>query len=226
MILPTETLTKSRLVDWRNETTMTRKLVIAALFVAGALMARAATFTQCPPVGADALGCQLLITVTAIDGAGAATAFTVAQSTTDTGPFDNSEDTLIGITNSASGTLTSVFLDGGAGSAAFGFDGDGACTGSYSPGPTAAQCGGAFTFTDPADYGSAGASFGTVCASKDCGTVLVNLANGKSTWFDLEGTIQASQITSGTPEPGSVVLLGSGLAAFLGLAWRRRRAQQ
>jgi hypothetical protein len=32
--------------------------------------------------------------------------------------------------------------------------------------------------------------------------------------------------TSGTPEPSSVMLLASGLAALTGVAWKRRRAQQ
>jgi hypothetical protein len=202
---------------------MKRILVIAFVLALSSLISTASTFTQCPAVGSDATGCQLLITVTAVNGSGAATAFTVTQSTTDLGPFDNSEDTLIGILNSSNATLSSIFLSGGTGSGAFSFDGDGACpAGSYTPGPTAAQCGTALQ--NPTGYGSVGASFGTICPSTDCGTVLVNLAPGGSTWFDLEGAITASQVSAGVPEPGSVLLLGSGLAGFLGLAWRRRRA--
>src|SRR5665213_918320 len=200
---------------------MLRNFTIAFLFLAGALMATASTCSQCPATGNDTNGCELLITVTAVNGSGAATAFSVATSSPDQGPFDNSEDTLIGIQNSSGGTLSSIFLTGGAG--AFGFGGDGACpSGSYSPTPSSADCGS----SNPTGYGSAGASFGTICPSTDCGTVLVNLADGGHTWFDLEGQITASQITSGVPEPGSVMLLGSGLAAFLGLALLRRRAQQ
>jgi hypothetical protein len=118
--------------------------------------------------------------------------------------------------------LTSITLTG---PGAFGFDGDGACIGSYSPGPTAAQChGGVFSSTDPVDYESAGATFSNVTANT--GTVNVSLANGASTWFSLEGAITAQQIGGSVPEPGSVMLLGSGLAAFLGLVCRRRRAQR
>jgi hypothetical protein len=190
----------------------------AAVLLLGATSASATGFTQCPAVGFNSQ-CELLITVTAVNGSGAATAFTVATESPDEGPFDGQDDTLIGIMNSARGTLTSIFLSGGAGSGAFAFDQDGACGGNYSPGPTAAQCpGGAFTITDPADYGSAGASFGA--HGPDSGTINVSLANGASTWFDLEGKITATQI-SGVPEPGTLVLFGSGLLGLAGLVHRK-----
>jgi hypothetical protein len=199
----------------------------AAVLLLGATTASATTvtFPQCPATGNDMNGCELLITVTAINGSGAATAFSVATESPDEGPFDGNDDTLIGITNSARGTLTSIFLSGGAGSGAFHFDGDGACTGTYTAisfGPAPAQCpGSAFTSTDPADYGSAGASFSGICGgSHDCGTVNVSLANGASTWFDLEGKITATQI-SGVPEPGTLVLFGSGLLGLAGLVHRK-----
>src|SRR5450759_3443671 len=127
-------------------------LKVLCLTTIMALSAFGVSFSQCPPVGADTLGCELLITVLAVNGSGAATSFTVATASPDQGPFDGVEDTLLGITNSAAGTLTSIFLTGGAGSGIFGFDGDGACpAGSYTPGPTAAQCGTA----NPTGYGSA-----------------------------------------------------------------------
>ena len=205
---------------------MTRFLAISALLLASALMAAASAFSVCPNVGADTTGCQLLINVLTVNGSSVATSWTVTTNPSNFGPFDGVEDTLIGITNSAAGTLTSITLTGGLGSGVFGFDADGACTGLYSPTPTAAMChGGVFTSTDPADYESAGATFSNY-ASLGTGTVNVDLANGASTWFDLEGVISAQQLAGGVPEPGSVMLLGSGLAAFLGLAWRRRRAQR
>ena len=60
--------------------------------------------------------------------------------------------------------------------------------------------------------------------STDFGTVLVDLADGGSTWFDLEEAITASQITP-APEPGSVVLLGAGLAGLAFFARKRRLAR-
>jgi PEP-CTERM motif len=185
-----------------------------------ALSAFGVSFTQCPAVGLDTNGCELLITVLAVNGSGAATSFTVATASPDQGPFDGVEDTLLGITNSAAGTLTSIFLTGGAGSGIFGFDGDGACpAGNYTPGPTAAQCGTA----NPTGYGSAGASFSGISASRDSGTVNVNLTNGQSTWFDLEGRVTASSI-SGVPEPGSIVLLGTCMGACALFVRRRRKS--
>jgi hypothetical protein len=182
-------------------------------------------FTQCPGVGADPTGCQLLIVVTAVNGAGAATAFNVFQSTTDLGPFDGSEDTLIGVLNSSGSTLKTVTVSGPVGSGVFLFDLDGACiSGLYTPQPTAAQCpGGAYQTTDPGDYGSVNASFTAISGSGDSGTVVVGgangLANNGTAWFDLEGTITAQQLGGGgtptTPAPKSLILVLMGLAAAI-----------
>ena len=112
-------------------------------------------FTECPGVGFDATGCQLLIVVSAVDGSGAATAFNVFQSTTDTAQIDNCDDTLIGILNSSARGAENDQPCGGLGSGVFEFEADGACSGGYSPEPTSTQCGGSYP-GDPGDYGSAG----------------------------------------------------------------------
>jgi hypothetical protein len=213
-------------------------ILLAILAVSLTASAAPLSFSVCPNVDADTAGCELLINVTAVNGSGVATAFTVSTNPTDLGPFDGVEDTLLGITNSSSGALTSIFLNA-TGSGAFGFDGDGACpSGSYTPGPTAAECGTAVQ--NPTGYGSEQNTQGQVlpltfsvggscgASNTDCGTVLINgstgMASGSSTWFDLENVITATQLT-GTPEPGSMMLLGSGLAGLAFFARKRRAAR-
>ncbi len=208
--------------------------VLAVLVVLSCASAFAAVptspFTECPAVGFDATGCQLLIVVSAVNGSGVATAFNVYQSTTDTLPIDDCDDTLVGILNSSGAALKTMSLTGGTGSQVFGFENDGACDGSYSPGPTAGQCGGAFTSTDPADYGSAGVTFSAYCSDGTCvggstgdsGTLVIGgapgLANNGTTFFTLEGTPTAASIAPGapsvTPLPSSIMLLIVGMAAM------------
>jgi hypothetical protein len=54
------------------------------------------------------------------------------------------------------------------------------------------------------------------------------VANGGTAWFALEEAVTASQITGGggggtssTPEPGSFMLLASGLLGLVGFARRK-----
>lgn len=176
--------------------------------------------TPCPAVGSDTNGCEFIITVTAVNGVGVATAFTVAVNSPDQGPYDGSDDTLVGIVNSSGSVLRSITLSNAAGQ--FGFESDGACIGTFSPGPTAAQClGGAFQTAGGAsgpDYLSLTAtSFSNITSTS--GTVnFNNIANGGTSWFSLEGALTAALITPGTPPvtpaPSSLVLLSIGLAGL------------
>jgi|SRR5579863_2531880 len=204
--------------------------------VAGGALACAApvSFSVCPNVGNDTNGCELLITVTAVNGSGMATAFTVATNSPDHGPFDGNDDTLIGITNGTSSAVKSIYLFGGVGGNIFGFDNDGACSGAYTPAPTSSECGN--SSQNPTGYGSETNVAGTVlpvtftvgglcgAGDTDCGTALINgstgLGSGQSTWFDLEGRVTGTSLT--TPEPGSMALLGSGLAGLAFFARKRR----
>jgi hypothetical protein len=179
----------------------------------------AANTTPCPAVGSDTNGCEYIITVTAVNGSGAATAFTVALNAPDQGPYDAVEDTLVGIINNSGSVLKSITLPNTAGQ--FGFDGDGACIGggTYNPGPTAAQClNGVFGVGGSGfdDYLSATATSFTNFAGATGTVNFNNIAAGGTSWFDLEGALTANQLGGGsiTPAPSSLVLLSIGLAAL------------
>jgi hypothetical protein len=198
-------------------------LAIASILVVfGTYASAAPMFGQCPPVGADT-GCEFLITVNA-------NGTTSVAADSAQGPYDASEDVLVGVLNNSSSTVTSLPLMSNGG--AFGFDGDGACSGTFSPNPAAAQCqGGVFTTNDPTDYESAGATFGSINSGMTAATVFLSLAPGQSTWFSLEGALSLGNITtgppgggSGVPEPASIALLGIGLCG-LGLLRRTRKSQ-
>ncbi len=178
-------------------------LVLCATLVLSAGQAMADQCTPALPVG-SATGCGVLITVTSVNGAGDATAFNVSI-LGNGNPYDGVEDTLVGIQNASGGTLNDIFLSN-PGSDLFGFDGDGPC--SFNP----ADCFGSTGYEGPDNT--------FLVVDGDHGTVefTVGLAPGTGNWFALEGTPQS---IAGTPEPTSLLLLGSGL---VGLAWRRRKA--
>jgi len=168
----------------------------------------------CPSIGV-ATGCGVQINITAESG-GAASAFSVTN-LGNGNPYDGVEDTLVGITNTTNATINSITLTASDSSGAFFFDGDGACSyGVVSCGATGYE-GPNMTFNtsgvDPAGGG----------------TLVINftggLAAGASTWFSLEGT--PNSLTGGggvgnqTPEPATLLLLASGLAAIGFIAYRR-----
>lgn len=209
--------------------TMKNSILMTAGFLAFAALPAFASpinFPECPAVGLDA-GCELLITVTARSGSGAATAFTVSTSITDPGSYDGGGDgTLIGVLNSAPGGVNRLFFTVAPGTGSFAFDLHGACaeTGGvplYSPAPPAAQClHGQYWTTDAMDYASANVTFLSFNLA-NAGVLFSNpLGPGQSAWFSLPGAITASQITMVTPEPASLVLFGTGLSI---LYFRRRR---
>lgn len=101
-------------------------LVATAIAAFGAAGAQAAQFGQCPPVASDQ-GCQYLITIT--NGGQS-----VAQDPTQ-GPYEASDDSLIGVQNSSSNAITALPLSA-PGTALFGFEADGICDPGMPPLPS------------------------------------------------------------------------------------------
>lgn len=124
-------------------------IAVAAALAVGLIAApgaAAATFPQCPPVLADT-GCQFLITVTA-NG-------TTVQQDTSQPPYENSDDSLIGIVNNSSSPVAAIPLSV-PNSGLFSFEGDGICN----PGGTPIPAGCVPTAASPA---------GTTCdGSTEC----------------------------------------------------------
>ena len=152
-----------------------------------------AVFGECPPIGYS-VGCSLLIEIRP-DGS-----LKFLKDPTIL-PYDNVEDTLVGVVNHSGATVFGISL-GGAG--IFDFDGDGAGdpTGSFwaADSPFGAFPGGPF---GPTTYEGPHVSFDR--KDINTGTVKFNngLNNGGSLWFSLEGAPSQIRLTSSiTIDPG------------------------
>ncbi len=138
-------------------------------------------FNQCPAIAGDT-SCALLIY---IDNTGGV----VLQDNTQ-GPYDYVEDTLIGVQNNSTVTINSIPISG---PGIFGFDGDGLCSGTDGNGNP---------FTPPAGcpFGTTGyegpnTSFTITDANDGVVNFPGGLAAGQSTYFSLEGAINAADVT-------------------------------
>jgi hypothetical protein len=166
--------------------------VIASLSVQTTIASTTPTppFLECPAVGADS-SCALLINLT--DGGPQI----LADATQ--GPYDGDDDTLIGIVNNSSASVSSIPLSSST-LPIFGFDGDGICT-------YIAVCSG--NTSDTTGYGGPNSYFTDISADTMSGTVdfVTPLAPGSSTYFSLEDALNA---TSFTVDSVSTSLSGGG----------------
>jgi hypothetical protein len=188
-----------------------------------ATVGAAPQFTQCPPVGVD-FGCQFLIDVTS--------AGTTVLSDGAQGPYEGSEDALIGVKNDSSSPISSIPISV-PGSNVFGFDGDGICDNGSGPVPAGCeQIGAPGTACDPTSFnpcafppapGQPGPDpdpypgstqngyegptsyFTNVAADSSSGVVHFSPAipPGGSTYFSLEEPPSASAINVGSTPVGA-----------------------
>jgi hypothetical protein len=101
-------------------------LIAVAIGLSAVPGAQAQPFAQCPAVDADK-GCQFLVTITN-------TGPSVAQDTAQ-GPYESSDDSLIGVQNSGSNSITALPLSA-PGTSLFGFEADGICDPGTAPFPS------------------------------------------------------------------------------------------
>ena len=206
---------------------MKRFLLVAAVlaWVASAAFAGsvcpagsgATAFPQSPDNAAT--GCNVVITIAA-NGS-------VSAAVTDSTPYEESEDVLVGVVNNSASTVSSLALTG---SDIFGFDGDGICTFTF---VGSGYCTGTTYTSDPGDYYGPTSTFTVTDAST--GTVNFSpaiAAGGGSSYFSLEGAPTASiGVVVGTggggavPAPSSITLLAVGFALVLLIQAGRKLAR-
>jgi len=184
----------------------------------------------CPAVGADTMGCAIIITLTP-----GPNGTTIATNTAgpDFGiPYDGVEDTLIGVINSTGRSIGAITLSG---SNIFRFDHDGLETfGSNLPQGGATTYEGAVSNTGDYDLTGPLTSFASITPDYSTGEVVFAsgvgsaagqcFVNGGSAFFSLEEALPLNGVTVTSsvscPEPGGFGILGSALA---GIALVRRR---
>jgi hypothetical protein len=166
-----------------------RKSVLWAAGLACGTLVTIPAYAQCPNVGADT-GCGAVITIT--NGSSTLTA-------TGQGPYDGSDDTLVGVVNNSSVPISSIQLTSG--NNIFAFDGDGVDT----------YLGIANNANDSSGYGGPNAYFTNINSSSTVGTVNFITPippNGGTDYFSLEnaltnGSACKAALDNSVPKPAS-----------------------
>lgn len=151
-------------------------------------------FNQCPAVGEDT-SCEILLVVNPDH------TISVLGDPNE-GPYDGSDDTLVGIVNNSKAAVPAITVTG-PGSGLSLLDGDGLCTYGLSGcpfGPTGYEGPGTSIKTDPALPDEAEIDFNGS-----------GLAPGASAYFSLEGALTAASLTS---SPGTLPSTGTCKRAF------------
>lgn len=183
---------------------MKRRLFAVAASASLAMMAGVPTalatsgppYTQCPAVG-QSPSCAILLVVNADR--------TISiEGDTSAGQFDGTDDTLVGIVNNSSKPVNAIVVSG-SGTDLAGFDDDGLCT--------FITC----TWPAPTTYEGPGMSFVLDPTTTDRVEVdfTGGLQAGKSTYFSLEGALDAAAIKAapGTITPNIYAALGDSFSA-------------
>lgn len=153
--------------------------------------------------------CNIVITFNA-DGS-------IGTQIANTATYDGTEDQLIGVVNNSGHTITNFSLSN-PGVAIFGFDGDGICA--YTPFASNSQ---ACNSTGSGYLGGA-SSFSGISGGQDSGTVnFSGIATGTTSYFSLEEPASLTLRVAGTPEPGTLVMFGTGLIGLAGAIRRKFR---
>ena len=208
-----------------------RQLVKVFLFLPmlawGFAFSTTAPFNECPAIGSDT-SCAILYVYNAN---GTISAFGDATQ----GPYDGSDDTLVGVLNNSNTVQTSLTLTGVGltGIPIFGFEQDGICT--YAPFTGSSYCSGAYYQTDPGDYAGPQNTFTNISSDQKTGTIVFTggLAPGAATYFSLEDRLNAASpptVTGGggttsVPAASTYSLIACAILLAMGAGKFLRRAE-